>query len=168
MPTVGLPLLPQLHPNTFMCHLQCALKIKVQPVKIFTYFLMKYFLQRLNRHKKATMTMFTYHTKRTSRISWHAGRRKLSNTSISGMQCNLLAFLTFSVRQKGQTAGNNLFHRFQKLWHNSKKHKTYEVQRVWGVVFFVDAVWFLKFDGWCQFMWIISPSHLLDCYQNQI
>lgn len=94
MPTVGQPLLPQLHPNTLMCHLQCALKINAQPVKIFTYFLMKYFLQRLNRLKKAMMTMFTYHRKRTSRISWHAEIRKLSNTSISEMQCNLLAFLT--------------------------------------------------------------------------
>lgn len=46
-----MPLLPQLHPDTFMCHLQCTPKIKAQPVKIFTYFLMKYFTQRLNRHK---------------------------------------------------------------------------------------------------------------------
>lgn len=46
-----MPLLPQLHPDTFMCHLQCTPKIKAQPVKIFTYFFMKYFTQRLNRHK---------------------------------------------------------------------------------------------------------------------
>lgn len=44
-------LLPQCHPDTFKCHLQCGPKIKAQPVKIFTYFLIKYFPQRLNRHK---------------------------------------------------------------------------------------------------------------------
>lgn len=46
-----MPLLPQHHPDTFMCHLQCTPKMKAQPVKIFTSFLMKYFPQRLNRHK---------------------------------------------------------------------------------------------------------------------
>jgi len=51
------------------------------------------------------MSMFTFLHKSTLRISWQAEIRKLSHTSISGMQCNLLAFLflfPLSLRKDNQ------------------------------------------------------------------